>query len=139
MTAHGLTGKLGEIADAAGPAAALKLAAALGGHELKLSARPNGKLAKIVGAQAAAQIVEAMGAAKITVPMANLRGAGGRRAAAARMLASGAPISHVAQAADVHERTAFRVKAALGSATPMFPELEKGARLPERPSIKADQ
>lgn len=112
-SAHGLTGKLGEIADAAGPAAALKLAAALGGHELKLSARPGGKLAKIVGTQAAVQIVEALGSAKITVPMANLRGAGGRRAAAARMLASGAPISQAADAADVHERTVFRVKAAM--------------------------
>lgn len=107
---HGLTGKLGEIADAAGVAAALKLVRALGGHEIKLSARPNGKLAKIVGPDAAIAIVEALGAAKITVPMANLRGQAGRRAAAAKLLDSGVSIADAASAVDIHERTAFRVR-----------------------------
>lgn len=117
---HGLTGKLGEIADVAGTAAALKLVRALGGHEIKLSARPNGKLARIVGQEAARAIVEAMGAAKITIPMANLRGQAGRRAAAARMLDSGASISEAASAVDIHERTAFRVKNTLKKTGSLF-------------------
>ena len=107
---HGLYGKLGEIADAAGVAAALKLAAALGGREIKLSARPDGKLARIVGPEAARAIVEALGAEKIVVPMGHLRGQGARRAEAARLLAEGTPIARVAEAVDVHERTVYRVK-----------------------------
>lgn len=117
---HGLTGKLGEIADAAGPAAALQLVRALGGHEIKLSARPNGKLARIVGREAAEAIVEALGAAKITVPMANLKGQAGRRAAAARLLDSGASVSEVAGAVDIHERTAFRVKSRMKTTGSLF-------------------
>ncbi len=119
-THHGLTGKLGEIADIAGVGAALKLVRALGGREIKLSARPNGKLARIVGAEAARAIVDALGAEKITVPMANLKGQAGRRAAAARLLDSGASISHVAGAVDIHERTAFRVKRRLKTTGDLF-------------------
>lgn len=120
MSAHGLSGKLGEIADAAGPAAALKLARALGGHEIKLSARPTGKLAGIVGAEAARSIVAALGGGKITVPMVNLRGQAGRRAAAARLLDSGASVSQAADATDTHERTIFRVKSKLKASGGLF-------------------
>lgn len=108
---HGFTGRLGEIADAAGVAAALQLVRELGGREIKLSAKVDGKLARIVGAEAARKIVAALGNEKITVPMAHLRGQRGRREAAARMLDEGATISQVAGAVDVHERTVFRVKA----------------------------
>ena len=120
MSDHGLTGKLGEIADAAGTAAALKLVRALGGREIKLSGRPTGKLAKIVGPDAAKAIVAALGAEKITVPMANLRGQAGRRAAAAQMLDSGASVSQVAGTVDIHERTAFRVKSRLKTTGGLF-------------------
>ena len=105
-----LTGKLAEIAEAGGVRAALQLAREMGGRELKLSARPGGKLARIVGPEAARKIVDAMGAEKIVIPMAHLRGQAGRRAAVARMLDSGATVSQAATAADVHERTVFRVK-----------------------------
>lgn len=108
---HGFTGRMAEIADAAGVAAALQLVRELGGREIKLSAKTDGKLARIVGAEAARKIVAALGNEKITVPMAHLRGQRGRREAAARMLDEGASISQVAGAVDVHERTVFRVKA----------------------------
>lgn len=117
---HGLTGKLAEIADAAGTAAALKLVQALGGREIKLSARPGGKLARIVGAEAAVAIVAALGSEKIVVPMAHLKGQRGRREAAARMLSEGASASVVAGAVDVHERTVFRVKASGTKSLPLF-------------------
>ena len=119
---HGFTGRLAEIADAAGVAAALQLVRELGGREIKLSAKPTGKLARIVGAEAARQIVAALGNEKITVPMAHLRGQAGRRAAAARMLDQGASISQVAGAVDVHERTVFRVKAVNRTSGSLFPE-----------------
>lgn len=119
---NGFTGRLAEIAEAAGVAAALQLVRELGGREIKLSAKPDGKLARIVGAEAARQIVAALGNEKITVPMANLRGQGGRRAAAARMLDEGASISQVAGAVDVHERTVFRVKAETRKPGSLFPE-----------------
>lgn len=102
---------MAEIAEAAGVAAALQLVRELGGREIKLSAKSDGKLARIVGAEAARKIVAALGNEKITVPMAHLRGQRGRREAAARMLDEGASISQVAGAVDVHERTVFRVKA----------------------------
>lgn len=108
---HGFTGRMAEIAEAAGVAAALQLVRELGGREIKLSAKTDGKLARIVGADAARKIVAALGNEKITVPMAHLRGQRGRREAAARMLDEGASISQVAGAVDVHERTVFRVKA----------------------------
>lgn len=119
---HGFTGKLAEIADAAGVAAALKLVQALGGREIKLSARPTGKLAQIVGAEAAKAIVAAIGNEKIVVPMANLRGQRGRREAAARLFESGLSVSKVAGAVDVHERTAFRIKARQPKTAPLFDE-----------------
>lgn len=118
-----LTGKLAEVAEVAGVAAALKLASALGGQELKLSSVKGGKLAGIVGQEAAEAIVEAFGRGeKFTVPMAHLRGARGRREAVAQMVAAGVPISKAAQAADVHERTARRAKNRPVQPLPMFPE-----------------
>lgn len=116
-----LTGKLAEIAEAAGVAAALKLARELGGRELKLSAVPGGKLARIVGQEAAEAIVEAFGRGeKITVPMAHLRGARGRREAVARMLANGVSTARAAEAADVHERTARRARNRPAPTLPLF-------------------
>lgn len=130
---HGLTGKLGEIADAAGVAAALKLASAIGGREIKLSARPNGRLAKIVGAEAARAIVEVLGAEKIVVPMGHLRGQRARRAAAARLLAEGASVSAVAGAVDVHERTVYRVKSGTPDTEPGLFDAAPEPSSPRRP------
>lgn len=116
-----LTGKLAEIAEVAGVAAALKLARELGGRELKLSAVKGGKLARIVGQDAATAIVEAFGRGeKMTVPMAHLRGAGARRAAVAKMMAEGASTATAAEVADVHERTARRAKSRPLPSLPLF-------------------
>lgn len=124
MSARSFTGVLAVIAEAAGPAAALKLARELGGTELKLSGRRGGKLARIVGLNEARAIVEALGHTKIMVPMAGLRGARGRREAAARMLRAGASASRAALACDVHERTIWRIKARSPSPAPLFDEDE---------------
>lgn len=118
-----LTGKLAEIAEVAGVAAALKLARELGGQELKLSAAKGGKLARIVGQTAASAIVEAFGVGeKLTVPMAHLRGARARREAVIRLVAQGLSSAKAAQAADVHERTARRARKRPTVTLPLFPE-----------------
>lgn len=110
----GLPGILGAIAEVTSEAAALKLARELGGTSIKLSDAPDGKLAMIVGPDFAKAIVKAWAAGyTLTIPMANLRGAGARRAQVARMLASGQTISQAALGGDVHERTAKRIKARL--------------------------
>lgn len=106
----GFTGILAVISDVAGADAATKLALKAGGTEFKFSAQPNGKLAKLVGAKAAAAIVGELGAQKYAIPMAHLRGEKARRSAAARMLAEGGSANDVAMAVDVHERTVRRVR-----------------------------
>lgn len=106
-------GLLGMIEEAAGVEAATKLALQLGGTELKISGRANGKLAKVVGPEAAAKIAEALGSEKRTIPMAHLRGEKGRRAAAAQMLAGGASEREAALACDIHTRTVRRVRKAV--------------------------
>lgn len=117
-----LPGVLGEIAEVAGDAAALKLARALGGTEIKLSARKGGKLARIVGLDQAKAIVEAMGPEKITVPMAGMRGARGRREHAARLMRDGASSTQAALACDIHERTARRIRQRPQAPAPLFDE-----------------
>ncbi len=117
-----LPGILGLGEELAGREAAQRLALRRGGTEIKLSRHPKGVLAQIVGEEAAAKIVDALGPEKVTVPMAHLRGQKGRRAAAAKMLASGASANAVAQACDIHERTARRVRERLKSDLPLFPE-----------------
>ena len=104
-----LPGILGEIATAAGEAAALKLARERGGTEVQISARKDSAFVRIVGQAAAEKIVKAFGNGKVLVPMATARGQRGRREAAARMLAAKKTQTEVALACDIHERTARRI------------------------------
>lgn len=117
-------GILGTVAEVAGDRAAQTLALKLGGCELKISGRKNGKLAQLVGDEAARKIAAALGPEKVTIPMAHLRGQRGRREAAAQMMREGATAAQAAQACDVHERTAWRVKARpkTSETLPMFGE-----------------
>ncbi|MDZ4370211.1 MAG: helix-turn-helix domain-containing protein [Phenylobacterium sp.] len=121
-----LPGILALIAEIAGEQAATRLALAAGGTEMKFSARPNAALARIVGAAAAAKIVEGLGSEKYIIPMAHLRGQKGRRAQAAAMLREGKSHNEVAKACDMHERTARRVteklKREAGEPLPLFPD-----------------
>lgn len=105
-----LPGILGEIADVAGEVAAIKLAQARGGTEMKISGRPGGSLAQIVGDEAAAKIAELLGPQKYVIPMASLRGRAARQAALVKAMAEGASSNSAALQHDVHERTARRAK-----------------------------
>lgn len=113
-------GILATVAEVAGEAAAQALALKLGGCELKISGRKGGKLARVVGDAAARKIAEALGAEKVTIPMAHLRGQRGRREAAAQLLRAGRTVTEVAQACDVHERTVWRVKNPSEKTLPLF-------------------
>lgn len=126
-SAGSIDGVFARLVDAGGLPAACKLVAALGGAEIKLSARPGSKLARIVGDEAARAIVDALGAEKITIPMAHIKGQAGRREMAARLLAEGRSVAEVAARTDVHERTAWRVRAKLKDdrQLPLFTETDE--------------
>lgn len=112
----GLPGTLGAIARVAGEKAALRLAQELGGTSIKLSADPGGKLATIIGQEAADAIVKEWAAGyTLLIPMAHLRGAGARRAELARLIEEKRPVRDVALAGEVHERTVKRMRAKLRS------------------------
>lgn len=108
-----LPGILAEVEKVAGTAAALKLAQDHGGNQISLSAARGSVLARSVGQEAAKAIVKALGGSggRVVVPMATARGQRGRRAKAAEMLAHGASVREVVQVCDIHNRTAWRIKA----------------------------
>jgi hypothetical protein len=122
-----LPGVLAEFADTIGEAAALKLAQELGGTTIKLSDRPNSVLAAVIGEELARALVAARSRGEaVVIPMAGQRGAGGRRAAVARMLSDGASANAAAKACDVHARTAKRVRAELKKTLPLFDKEGRG-------------
>lgn len=90
---------------------ALAVAERFGGTVISLSAAEGAALAEAVGTAAAEKIVHALGRGRITIPMANVRGQRGRRAAVAQLVAKGVSARDAALACDVHERTVWRVKA----------------------------
>lgn len=124
----GLPGILGRIAELAGESAATRLALSAGGTRMKFSKRPGSTLVRIVGLEAARVIHAEFGAGVYDIPMAHLRGQKGRRAAAMEMFAKGVTNNEVAQAVDMHERTARRIRKAmtiaLSTSLPLFPDEE---------------
>lgn len=103
------TGILSIVARVAGDEAANRLAISAGGTEMKLSARAGSRLVELVGQDAATALVDELGATKVVIPMGHLRGAHGRRVAAAQLLAQGVPQAKAALAVDVHQRTIERL------------------------------
>lgn len=118
-----LTGILAEIEAATDRRTAEKLAIRFGGQRIKLPARPRetSPLAKCVGLDAATAIVDAIGHGEVQIPMAHLRGTGARRCAVARLIQEGKSVASAAQIADVHERTAWRIKSRMADeGLPLF-------------------
>jgi hypothetical protein len=120
-----LPGILKDVAEVAGVANALELARRHGGTEIKISDADGSALVAIVGKAAAAELVKRLARGKMMVPMANVRGQKGRRAAAAEMMAKHASARDAALACDIHERTAWRAKAKLRGETPLFDSLDE--------------
>lgn len=106
-----LPGILADVADVAGVRVALELARRHGGQVLNVSDVKGTAFVLAVGEEAARLLVQRIGRARVVVPMAQVRGQNGRRAALAAMLANDATVSQAAEACDVHTRTAWRVKA----------------------------
>lgn len=113
-----LPGILAEIAEIAGEAAALQVAAAKGGtmayFPLPGHLHEKHWLVEAVGIKAASAIAECLAEREmrsIEIPLGPLAGIRGRsRAAMARALAEGKSVSQAARLAGVHMRTARRHK-----------------------------
>ena len=114
----GLPGVLGDIAEAAGEAAAVTLCRAQGGREIVIPVRPAGsQLAGIVGIDAAERIVAALGPGRVRLPVGAYRGQGGKRRLGMEMLAAGASSADVAERADVALRTVEKWRASMRRAS----------------------
>ncbi len=115
-----LPGILRHVEEIAGTAKALELAREYGGVEISISDAPNSALVRVLGEEVARALVKRLAREKVVVPMATGRGAGGRRAAAAAMIAAGASQRQAALACDIHLRTAKRVTAKAKEDLPLF-------------------
>jgi len=121
-----LPGILGQIEELVGREAALNLARERGGTTMTFSGRQDSELARIVGDEKAQRIAAQFGGViKYRIPMAHVRGARGRRLAAARMSAEGVSATEIARELDIHERTVFRVRERQREVAdlPLFPDL----------------
>lgn len=127
-----LPGILAEIAQIAGDAAALQVAAAKGGlekvhfpHPGRL--KPGHWLVEAVGIEAALRIAAVLGGAKLDIPLGPLAGSRNRaRQALRRALGEGSSPAAAARLAGVHQRTARRHKCA-----PAAPSAQLGLPLPD--------
>jgi hypothetical protein len=114
--AGSLPGVLAEIAEIAGGAAALQVAAAKGGLEKVHIPQPANLhdghwLVEAVGMSHAQAIARRMGGGKIDIPLGPFAGQRGKTHKAIReALAAGSSPAEVAQLAGVHQRTARRHK-----------------------------
>lgn len=104
------------IAGVIGDDLALDLFRLRGGTEITIPKRvPGSWLARTVGEDAASLLLIEFGPAKLTLPMAEGRGAGAARRKAKAMLAHGASVMDVALACGLHVRTIHKYRAELGS------------------------
>jgi hypothetical protein len=107
-----LPGIAGQIEQAIGLDLTVRLLKRRGGCELHIPRRVAGStLAEIVGEDAAAKIVAALGPGKVLLPCGHLRGQFARRADAKAMLRAGKSLLEVALTCDIHTRTASRLRA----------------------------
>lgn len=91
---------------------ALDLFRLRGGTEITIPKRVAGSwLARTIGEDAASLLLNEFGPAKLTLPMAEGRGAGAARQKAKEMLAAGASVMEVALACGLHVRTIHKYRA----------------------------
>lgn len=93
---------------------ALALFQLRGGTEITIPKRPEGPwLARTIDTEAATLLLIEFGPAKLTLPMADGRGAGARRRKMRQMLADGASVMDPALACGLHVRTVHKYRAEL--------------------------
>lgn len=113
-----LFGIAGEIEEAIGLEMAVVLLRAKGGTEISIPVQADGSaLAALIGVEATQKLIDAMGAGRLTLPMAGLRGAEAERRArrekALHMLKDGASLTAVAHACELNVRTVSNYRAEL--------------------------
>ena len=85
-----------------------------GGCEVSIPKHaPGTKLAEVIGAEAAAKLIQEFGHGKIVLPCGAFRGTKRRRAEAMALLRQGMSAQQVALACDLHTRTVHGYRAAL--------------------------
>lgn len=116
MTSEHFTGVLADIAEVAGDAVALAIAATKGGQEkvhipLPRNLAPSHWLVETVGMVAAEKIAQRLGGGAVDIPLGPL--AHGRRAREAmrRAIAQGKSANEIVRIAGVHVRTVWKHKA----------------------------
>lgn len=121
-----LPGIAGQIEEAIGLDLAVRLLKRRGGCEIHIPRRVTGSmLAEIIGDDATARVIDALGPGKVLLPCAHLRGQFARREDARRMLRDGASLQQVALSCDMHTRTVSRLRKEI--------EAECSARQPTLP------
>ncbi|MCA3479548.1 MAG: hypothetical protein IOD00_02775 [Rhodobacter sp.] len=99
-------GLAGQIEAVIGREATATLLRRWGGCQIAVPVRAAGSaLEKVIGPEAAGQMIAAFGPGKMTLPCADARGTRRRRAEAMAMLRAGASLQQVALACDLHTRT----------------------------------
>lgn len=107
-----LSGVLAEIAEAAGPAAALQLARDLGGSSIYVARAPKAGslLVDAVGLEAARAIARIYGGENIQVPLGPMAGGPLRRAEIRRRLNQGVSAQRIARDLGVLRQTVQKIK-----------------------------
>lgn len=126
-------GILGEIAEVAGTAAALKIAHEKGGTRVSIPARPKDGhwLVETVGHEVAERICDHFrtlspegyerGVGQVVIPLGSTRAFAQARRKFIEALHQGLSVRKAAQTAGIHERTAWRIKSKLNSSDPKQP------------------
>lgn len=129
-----LTGLAAELDEVIGTDALIDLLTKRGGTTLFIPmSATDSVLAELIGESAAEQLIDFYGTGPLLLPCAHLRGAGGRRARAARMLRNGASLSETAMACDISSRSATNYRRALRDAGLLPPNAPEGEPTKETP------
>lgn len=118
-----LPGVAGEIEETIGLELTVTLLKARGGTVVKIPNKPSGTLlARIVGEQATAKLINRIGPGNIDLPCGHMRGRDATRLEKKRrafdMLAEGKSLREVALACDIHLRTASQYRAEMNDRGP---------------------
>lgn len=129
-----------DIKAAIGLQAAAELCDEFGGTTITVPARPKAThpLARALGIETVKKLYAVFGNQKLSLPLGPNRGQAGRRAHAARLIEQGWSVTEAARQADMHERTAWNIKAEMREgAGPLFDALPEAQRGSNRRTVRS--